>query len=226
MKCMQLLFFCVAITICEAKNDKQNEDTVSLDTISSEIQKTNTVMDGLKLTKEFERFDEAKFGHLIKSGNYRGALNEDYFIELLRGKEELYYYLYHVDSYFKLTRAYFANGNIKFKGLHFNYHSFPKGVWRFFNEQGEVIREVDYDAPFQFTFEDVLRFCEKEGIAVDKGYIPQGSGFHTCVYRKESDGECWWKIEHLKAISTIEVIHLDGKTGRVISRLEYEYINN
>lgn len=225
---IQVFILCFVVAACKT-NNKGDKNIAPSDRDTFNTQNADIVMDSLKLTKEFEKFDEARFGHLIKDGVYRGSLDYDYYVEILRSEKDTYYYLYHENDYFALIRAFYTNGNIKHKGLCFNWFSFKKGVWRFFNEQGEVVNEVDYDAPFEFTFEDLLGFCKKEGITVEKGYIPQSSGYHTSIYREVSDRECWWQIEHLKIVdksAIAEQICLDGKTGNVISRKEYEYINN
>ncbi|MGV0925394.1 hypothetical protein [Empedobacter tilapiae] len=130
------------------------------------------------------------------------------------------------DSYYSLTKIYFPNGNIKAKGISFNGTGFSSGIWYDFDEEGKLVKETNYDEPYQFTFEDILKFCEKENIRVDKGPILQSTGFHTTIRRDVENGQPWWEIKRLKTPDTIEIIKLDGITGKVLSRTEQEYINN
>ena len=62
-------------------------------------------------------------------------------------------------SYFTLFKQfYWRNGNIHLKGLQWN---FRKGIWYEFDMDGNLVGQTDYDAPYAFTWEDVLEFCYK-----------------------------------------------------------------
>ena len=66
---------------------------------------------------------------------------------------------------------FYKNNNIKMKGLFFNSlgsRGFQKGTWYEFDEQGKLIKEIDYDKFYKFTFEDILKFCEREKIKISK----------------------------------------------------------
>jgi hypothetical protein len=130
-------------------------------------------------------------------------------------------------SFFKISKYYYKNKNIKNKGLGFNSGGFPKGTWYEFDEKGNLIKEIDYDKNYKFTFEDILNFCEKENIRVDKGPILQSTGFHTRIYRDRPYlGKNNWGISWLKKVDIIEDIVIDGTTGKVLSRTDRGYENN
>ena len=94
-----------------------------------------------------------------------------------------------------------------------------------FDEKGHLIKTTDYDAPFTFTFEDILAYCRAHRIEVTKGY--QSIGFHNRILRfVNDDGSCYWVIKHLKRYDLIEAIYLDGKTGKELKRQDIKYHNN
>ena len=103
---------------------------------------------------------------------------------------------------------------------------FQKGIWYEFDEQGNLIKEMDYDKPFKFTFEDIVKFCERENIPLTKGPIMQSTGFHTTIRRSVENNKAIWQIEWLKKPDIIEKILIDGVTGEVISKKDMKYINN
>ena len=177
------------------------------------------------VTDEFEVFNEAlyqimekdKFGHVshyYKDGSF-----------LRMGKDEFIHRFYPSNSYFYSSKTFYpSNGYIMRKGINY-VRGFAKGLWYEFDEKGHLIKTTDYDAPFTFSFEDILAYCRAHRIEVTKGY--QRIGFHNEIHRfVNADGSCYWTIEHLKRDDLIEAIYLDGKTGKEIKREDIEYINN
>jgi hypothetical protein len=102
---------------------------------------------------------------------------------------------------------------------------FTKGIWYYFDESGKLIQEIDEDKPYKFTFDDVLQFCRKNGIKVNKGYEDTweypGNMTATNILRECFEGSCWWRIAYKipNGVETDEeIIKLDGVTGKVISK--------
>lgn len=134
------------------------------------------------------------------------------------------------NEYFFINKIFFGNGNIKYKGLSFIYDGFPKGKWYYFNKKGNLEKTIDYDEPFSFTFEQMLEFARRQGVVFYK--YPQNKEVRYPAYRPklhreydEKTGECWWEL--WKKADTpieedtsfkIEIIRVDGKTGKEISR--------
>jgi len=179
------------------------------------------------VTDEFEIFDEATYRIMKKDvlGNAHQYLKNGTYFEILKGEDEIIYNYYPFNSYFCLYKEFYAsNGYIKQKGIAY-VRGFAKGCWYEFDEKGILVKTTDYDAPFTFSFEDILAYCKAYHIEVTKGY--QRIGFHNRIHRfVNADGSCYWTIEHLKRDDLIEAIYLDGKTGKEINRIEIEYINN
>ncbi|MDC8101364.1 hypothetical protein [Chryseobacterium rhizosphaerae] len=196
---------------------------------SGKSQKRNMIIPAID--NKFEKFDIDKFIKSTKKDTdvLREFLPNGNYIEMSIAKSGKYYSESYKDSYFMISKSYYTNGKIKYKGIIFNVPwgaSFQKGIWYDFDENGKLLKEVDYDKPYQFTFEDILRFCEKEGIPVTKGPVLQSTGFHTIITRRIENEKPIWEIEWLKKPSLVENIILDGISGKEISRKESKFINN
>nr|WP_199158258.1 hypothetical protein [Pedobacter sp. ASV2] len=183
------------------------------------------------IDKNFEIFDSVRYSRLFeKNPHYQSEfLADGTYIEMTVANAGKNYLETTPNSYLMISKAYFNNGNIKSKGLAFNADAFQKGIWYEFNENGQLIKETDYDKYYKFTFEDILKFCEREHIEVKKGPILQSTGFHTAIRRGYSllmDNVSWWEIDWLKKSDLIETIKLNGNTGVVVEKIERGYINN
>ena len=179
------------------------------------------------VTDEFEVFDMALYQAMEKNvlGHAHQYLKNGTYFEIWKGKSDYIYNYFPFNSYFFMSKKfYMSNGYIMRKGINY-VRGFAKGLWYDFDEKGHLIKTTDYDAPFTFSFEDILAYCRAHRIEVTKGY--QRIGFHNEIHRfVNADGSCYWTIEHLKRDDLIEAIYLDGKTGKEIKREDIEYINN
>jgi hypothetical protein len=185
-----------------------------------------------KITKDFEKFDMALYNRLEKKSVDRNEwLPDGRYIQVFDLNDTYVYRESHKDSYFQIVKTFYKNGNIKTKGLEFNtinLGTFSKGIWYQFDEQGKLIKEIDYDKDFTFGFNDVVAFCTKENISLKTGVIKYGSGMHTYITRTSgsSSSPSEWIVKWLKLPDVIEEIRLNGTTGSIISRTEMEYQNN
>ena len=179
------------------------------------------------VTDEFEVFDEALYQAMEKDvlGNVHKYLKDGTYFEIWKGKNDYIYNYFPFNSYFSVHKKYYrSNGYIMRKGISY-VNGFGIGLWYEFDEKGHLIKTTDCDAPFTFSFKDILAYCRAYHIEVTKGY--QRIGFHNRILRfVNDDGSCYWVIKHLKRYDLIEAIYLDGKTGKEINRIEIEYINN
>ena len=201
-----------------AQNEAASKDITSNATIKKP--KTNTTMDDLKLTKEFEWFDQERYDRRVdKSDILREYLPNGTYIQLMdTNAGEKYYEATPKDSYFQLLKVYYPSGRIRAKGwAYINY--FQKGVWYGFDDGGNLIGENNYDTSFIFTFEDVLKFCQKNGIKVEKGDLRQVSGWTTKIRRNTIEDRCWWEIEYMKygTPALLTTLYLDGRNGKVVA---------
>ena len=176
------------------------------------------------VTDEFEVFDEALYKIMEKdaTGDVFHYYKDGTFLEMWKRRKYFVYALYPSNSFFCLYKEFYAsNGYIMRKGIDY-VRGFAKGLWYDFDEKGHLIKTTDYDAPFTFSFEDILAYCRAHRIEVTKGY--QRIGYHNGIHRfVNKDGSCYWKISHKIALDREENIYLDGKTGREIKREENLY---
>lgn len=209
MKNIFLIVFLLLINSCKSQNS-----TIMIPTVDN----------------KFEKFDEIiyKKNKTTQSSSVSINLPDGKYIEMINVNSGAAYYETAKDSYFTIVKDFYKNFNIKFKGVGINSNplGYKKGIWYEFDESGKLIKEIDYDKPFKFTFEDILKFCEKENITVEKGPILQSTGWHTTISRGLENNHPYWSIEWLKKPDVLEKITLDGITGKVVSRTERQYINN
>ena len=174
-----------------------------------------------------EIFNANKFPDIDKLENVNKKTDSG-FIEIMKNKTNISYKFTPNNSLFKIVKVYYLNNIIQTKGITLNlpWSTFLKGTWYEFDEKGNLINEVDYDKPYKFSFEDILKFCEKEGIPLTKGPVLQSTGFHTTITRRMEKEKPIWEIEWLKKPSLVENIILDGISGKEISRKESKFTNN
>lgn len=179
-----------------------------------------------------EKYHEILFNKITQQNDVvkRGFLENNNYFEIYFNSKNIKITLETPQNiYFSIYKEYF-NNNLKLKGLRFNNNNdrspLKKGIWYEFDESGKLIKETNYDEPYKFNFEDILIFCDKEKIKIDKGPILQSTGYHTHIRRGIENGKSWWEIEWMKKSDTIETIKLDGITGKVLSRTTAGYTNN
>lgn len=179
-----------------------------------------------EIDKKFEQFDSIRFNLSVKESPdiVRQFQPNGNYVEMSISKTDKSYIESFKDTYYMILKFYYPNGNIKKKGAGFH-DFFSKGIWYEFDEKGKLIKEVDYDKPYKFTFEDILKFCEKENIEIKKGPILQ-NGWHNRIFRNVENDNPIWSIEYLKKKDLVEIIKLDGITGKILGTETYDYINN
>jgi hypothetical protein len=238
-----LITILLLFSACQNKTGKETEQKINI--MAAPINDTEIKLDSMGypiVTKKFEIFDFETYEQRppAKPNGYRNSTyvlklpNEIVKVFRIRGGSNGFYYnIYYPNSYFCVFKEYYSNGNIKRKGTMCVQEGFAKGIWYEFDEFGKLIEETDYDKPFEFTFEDVVEFCKKNDIRVEKGYESveeyrrTGS---TQIWREYFESSCQWKIEYRKEDpkaqqGLVEItIRLDGKTGKVISKTQMEYL--
>ncbi len=176
-----------------------------------------------EIDNKFEKFDIETFKK-EKKGKKRKKKEKQTLIE-----EDIQSYgyisrIYYDSSYFKYNKLFYNNLGIKQKGIIFNNGS-QYGTWYEFDEQGNLIKEIDTDKGYDFGWEQVIAYCEKNKIQLTKGYAT--SGFQTTIYKEESEqGNNIWKIEYQSSGDQTTEIILDGITGKELDKKIIPYENN
>ena len=141
--------------------------------------------------KTTERFDVQYYKSIIKEKNsYEGATSAQY---IERNGTETYvsfnddgFVLQEIKpfTYEMIVRNYYKNCIIKSKGKILCHSSVKIGIWREYDNQGNLIKETDEDKKFEklrLKPINILRWLEKEG------YIDRKTGKGQEKFVKESD---------------------------------------
>lgn len=174
---------------------------------------------------KFEKFDIEDFKKNVINNDYINHEKEKVTTAFLI-KGDYAVSINCINSFFKIDKMYYSNGNIKVKYLTFNNGS-PIGKIYYFDGSGKIIKEENTDEGYDFGALDVVNYCEKNKINLPKGY--QNSGYQTRVLKNEIDGKKIWIISYALSInkqSFVEEITLDGKTGKLLNKHCNTYINN
>ncbi len=126
-------------------------------------------------------------------------------------------------SFFQTINRYYKNGKIKLEGEIFE-HFFQKGTWKEYDEQGHLIKETDYDAPYKFTWEDILKLIKDRKLDMNAyGFeVSRSFGFGR---QEETTEEPFWAITHniSEEDMLLGVIIIDGVTGKIIKEYNEPY---
>ena len=153
-----------------------------------------------------------------RSYNYTEIINQQINLELTGDVESGYFkYVKLVDDLFEMHYEYYPSGILKHCGELYS-NEFAKGVWYWFDESGNVEKYEDFDAPYDFGWEDVKSFLENRKIATKD---------IDGIYRSDLTGKYSWQIvyksEALKATDRMHSIFLDAKTGAVLKEEILDY---
>ena len=182
------------------------------------------------VTKDFEMFDFDAYEKRTQRITLPDGIVIDIDVSLSGSYEGIYFEIFHPNSYFSLLKHFRLDGTLKCKGL-LHVRGFDKGVWLYFDELGNLTKEENLDEPFIYTFEDILKFCRRRNIRVEKGFYSRDSAnwpsnlLATHIYRECLEEECKWIVQHVKQTRRnflgnliLETITIDGKTGKMLSK--------
>ena len=117
------------------------------------------------------------------------------------------------NSVFTTRRNYYLNGNIKLDAQYFHDSGFAKGIWTYYDGEGNIQKAADHDTPFKgFPWEKVKEYLLGNGVDIKDDL--------TMVHKVyENEGAYWllsWDTKKLnnQGNKIIKNIQLDGKTGK------------
>ncbi|MFD2592283.1 hypothetical protein ACFSTE_15705, partial [Aquimarina hainanensis] len=96
------------------------------------------------------------------------------------------------NSFFHTINLYHKSGKLKT-----TYQIYPdlflKGVRKEYDEQGNLVKETDYDAPYKFTWENVLKLIKERKIDMshEQFQVNRSFGFGTENIGKETEKPFW-----------------------------------
>lgn len=165
-----------------------------------------------------ERFDIKKFEENKKKGNTNYTIGDSIevqefdsslgYIRYTRKKDELFsdYFVFH------------HSGSLKERGQVFILNGL-KGLFRKYDEKGNLIKEIDYDKPYKFTLDQVIEYLKNH-----ESNLNNISRYHddaTGVGREidEKTKKHVWLLNFKGKYNNIEgiyIITLDGETGEEV----------
>lgn len=132
--------------------------------------------------------------------------------------EHFVQYITKSDSpYESYKEFYYTSGKLKTEGQ--NFYGREIGVWKNYDENGSLVEETDYDAPFKFSIEALSIEMKKRGVDImhpSGGYfnvsrstnlLPYNTPFYQ-VYYSVTPGN----------IMDLNYIVFDGITGKIIKQ--------
>jgi hypothetical protein len=74
-------------------------------------------------------------------------------------------------------RAYDKNGKIKYYLLEINFSEFSNSGYKiketFFNKQGNITKNIDYDKDYKLQFDDIIKMLKKDYSYIDLDYVDE-----------------------------------------------------
>jgi len=158
----------------------------------------------LSESKSTDTFDIEKFNRLKTGHQYYDTLDDGTIIRYLSSdvdfeKEEPPPF----PAILEVYSSFHLNGKLKLKGLHYP-SRVELGVWREYDEKGNLITEENYDEGYEYSFEEVINFMLLHSINIrDKmTIISRTKGNWGITYLLDGFPFYW------------RTIILDGKTGK------------
>ena len=185
--------------------------------------KNNTIMIP-KIDNTFETFDFEKYTKNLENKTRSDEIVEDKHIIRIKSNAGSGENTFFNSSYFMIIKNHFPNGNIDIKGIGFNNGS-QYGIWYKFDKKGNLVEEINTDKGYDFGWEQVIKYCEDNKIALTKGY--ERGGWQTTIYKEEIEGKKVWIITYqLPVGDKLMEITLDGKTGKELKQKELKFIGS
>ena len=160
--------------------------------------------------KSMSTFDIVTFNKNKNNLNeYDFKLDNGVFVKQRKDSDEYYEVLETKDSYLNTINTYYFNGKLKSTVKDFP-SNFFHGIYKEYDEQGKLIKEIDYDKGFNYTWEDLLKLLkEREIKIIDR---------NTTIRKDEGRWHVWY-VDGLYVYN----IFIDGKTGEILQDVKNEF---
>jgi hypothetical protein len=116
---------------------------------------------------------------------------------------------------FIIYKEYHKNGYLKLKGETFKQGNFKGGTWYSFDDTGKSIAEINYDAAYKFTIDDVLKVLDEKKINLHHK--------DTKIMRIENTDKPIWTVQWRENPEHKEIMKLDGINGKILERNSYKH---
>lgn len=162
-----------------------------------------------------EKFDKMKFDKNQIDGEYNFNLPDGTKVRQLKFNSEIYVVnISYPDSPRETQKEYYVSTlNLKRQGDYF--YGFEIGVWKDYNESGEVVKETDFDKPYAFSVEDLIKKMKKTGVDLsvkEFGIKVSRNNNKTPIYIVS--------YPEIKGSSTVIVLMISGVDGEIVYKTQ------
>lgn len=177
----------------------------------SEVNQKTSQSSSADEPSDLERFDVAKFNKDLVDNERNLIDNNGNILHQYKTKDGFHEDLTRPKSCFFLSRSFYKDGRLEEKGERFHGDGFLKGIWTNYNGAGHVIKQVDYDAPFKFNWDNILVLMKEKNIDPADNF--------TYVNREvNASGPVWIISWDTKAVTSdgkkiLKGIFVNGETG-------------
>ncbi|UGU15196.1 hypothetical protein LS482_16105 [Sinomicrobium kalidii] len=169
---------------------------------------------------EFEKFDVETYKKNENKGLGLYSFTLPDGTEVVQSESELHFS--HTETppdpeMFEIYKEFYKNTFIQKKGKFFKKGNWEKGVWYYFDREGNLIEKKDHDKPFKnFPWEKVTTFMVTNGIPMEQIWG---------IERQADEKGAFWYISWIKDTKTKmgEIITIDANTGKVIKKQEQSF---
>ncbi len=162
----------------------------------------------IKTSKTMKTFDIEGFKKNKTMNSYFFTSNDGISVKQYENEDEYWETIKSVDSVLEYFYEYFKNGKVKRFVKRFP-KAFALGNLKEYDEQGTLIKEIDLDAPYTFSWEDIKKYLMDHDVEdIQKQVIG--------ISRWSDANETTWTLDfngRYKDVKGRFVIVLDGKTG-------------
>ncbi len=120
------------------------------------------------------------------------------------------------DSFLVIYKEFYRTGVLKRKGELFS--RFQKGIWRNYDEAGNLTKETNYETGYAFTLDDLLKLAETKQIKLDD----KRNSIRRADTTTDENKSPVWRLEWAEPnLPQTNVLEIDGTDGKIIKQSFY-----
>ncbi len=202
MKLKALTIIIFVLFSCNAQDKKMQKQATQ--------KNTKMIIDKFDIETFNKKKINDEYNFVLEDGSKVRQLGSDnYYEEIIRLPKPSFYEIY---------KKFYKNGD-----LYLFFISYPNDFLvskKEYDQTGRLIKEINYDTPYKFTFKQLLELLKKEKDTIDV------FDKNTKITRESIDTGTFWYITYKKDWGRREVIKVDGITGEILERSHYPHEDN
>jgi antitoxin component YwqK of YwqJK toxin-antitoxin module len=158
---------------------------------------------------EMEVFNIKKFNeNKNEAGNFIFTHDDGTVITQFGNEQSGYFeYARKPGELFESRKGFHPNGRLKLEGMMYH-NSFLKGEWKHYNPESELVKTVNHDEPFKYSWEDIQKLCDDKKINLLHS--------NTRITRQIEGNSAIWTVEWQFATAQLLSLTIDGRNGDVL----------